>query len=204
MQLRGINYDTGFGGAVGDRSRVAFDPAVVRHELSVIAGDLHGTAVRISGDDSDRLELAAHAAVDVGLQVWFSPFPADLTSAELEPYFIGCARRAEEIRAWDPEIVLVLGCEMSLFCKGFVPGEYLLERIRNAADPAAWAEFRPEADFNQVLRDILASARKHFGGKITYASGDWEEIDWADFDFAAVDLYRSATFRTRRCSRASG
>ncbi|WP_410571234.1 hypothetical protein [Amycolatopsis sp. cmx-4-61] len=70
-------YDTGFGSAVGDRSRREFDPAVVRRELEIIAADLHCTAVRISGDDPDRLAVAAHAALDAGLRVWFSPFPMD-------------------------------------------------------------------------------------------------------------------------------
>jgi hypothetical protein len=192
MQLRGINYDTGFGGAVGDRSRREFEPAVVRRELEIIAADLHCDAVRISGDDPDRLALAAHAAIDAGLRVWFSPFPMDLTPPQLTPYFAGCARRAEEIRARDPETVLVLGCEMSLFCTGFVPGAFLLERLRNATDPAAWAGFDHQWDFGAMLRDLAGVARQHFGGQITYAAGDWEEIDWAEFDFAAVNLYRSA------------
>ena len=192
MQLRGINYDTGFGGAVGDRSRVAFDPAVVRREMAIIAADLHCDAVRISGDDPERLTLAAHAALDAGLRVWFAPFPMDLTPPQLQPYFADCARRAEEIRARDPETVLVLGCEMSLFCTGFVPGAYLMERLKNAMDPAAWAGFTPEWDFTEMLRDVVGVARRHFGGKVTYASGDWEDIDWSDFDFASVDLYRSA------------
>jgi hypothetical protein len=177
---------------VGDRSRVAFEPAVVRRELEIIARDLHCDAVRISGDDPDRLVLAAHAAVDAGLRVWFAPFPMDLTPPRLRPYLADCARRAEEIRARDPETVLVLGCEMSLFCTGFVPGAYLLERFRNAGNPEAWAAFSPEWDFAEVLRDITADARKCFGGKITYASGDWEDVDWSGFDFAAVDLYRDA------------
>ncbi|MDS0135301.1 MULTISPECIES: hypothetical protein [unclassified Amycolatopsis] len=192
MRLRGINYDTGFGGAVGDRSRRDFEPAVVRRELEIIATDLHCDTVRISGDDPSRLALAAHAAVDAGLRVWFSPFPMDLTPPQLTPYFAECARRAEEIRARDPETVLVLGCEMSLFCTGFVPGAVLMERLRNAMDPAAWAGFEHEWDFGAMLRDLVETAREHFGGQVTYAAGDWEEIDWTAFDFAAVNLYRSA------------
>ena len=192
MQLRGINYDTGFGGAVGDRSRIDFDPDVVRRELEIIATDLHCDTVRISGDDPDRIALAAHAAVDAGLRVWFAPFPMDLTPAQLLPYFENCAESAQEIWARDPETVLVLGCEMSLFCTGFVPGAYLMERIQNAMNPQAWVGHTPEMDFNEMLRGIAEVARKHFTGKVTYASGEWEDIDWSGFDFAAVDLYRSA------------
>jgi len=64
--------------------------------------------------------------------------------------------------------------------------------MRNAMDPNSWAGFSPEADFATVLREVVGVAREHFGGEITYASGEWEDIDWSPFDFAAVDLYRSA------------
>jgi hypothetical protein len=192
MQLRGINYDTGFAGAIGEGSRIDFDPAVVRRELEIIATDLHCTAVRISGGDPERIATAAHAAVDAGLQVWFAPFPVDLTPAQLTPYYETCARLAEQIRARDPETVLVLGCEMSLFCTGFVPGEHLVERLQNAANPQAWAQFTPAADFTAVLNGLVGLARQHFDGKITYAAGEWEDIDWTPFDFTSVDLYRSA------------
>ncbi|MEV4314305.1 hypothetical protein [Actinocrispum sp. NPDC049592] len=201
MQLKGINYDTGFGGATGDRSRVEFDPAAVRRELEIIATDLHCNAVRISGDDPDRITQAAHAAIDAGLQVWFAPFPIDLTPAQLEPYFERCARAAQEIWQRDHHTVLVLGCEMSLFCKGFVPGEVLFERLRNAMDPQAWANFTPETDFTRMLAGLLKQARKNFSGGITYASGDWEEIDWSGFDFASVDLYRDAGNADRYAER---
>ena len=192
MELRGINYDTGFGGLVGDRSRVAFEPDVVRRELAIIATELHCDAVRISGDDPERIGFAANAAVDAGLRVWFAPFPVDLTPAELLPYFERCARVAETIRARDPRTVLVLGCELSLFCTGFVPGDVMPQRIQNATNPVAWQGFTPAIDFNEMMRDVVALARKHFGGAVSYASGEWEDVDWAPFDFAGVDLYRSA------------
>ena len=84
------------------------------------------------------------------------------------------------------------GCELSMFCTGFVPGSSLMERVRNTSNPQAWGGYSPDADFAAVLRDVTEVAREHFGGDITYASGDWEEVDWSRFDFAAVDLYRSA------------
>ncbi|HEX5401843.1 MAG TPA: hypothetical protein VFX16_06035, partial [Pseudonocardiaceae bacterium] len=108
------------------------------------------------------------------------------------PYFEDCARRAAVLLARDPATVLVLGCEISLFCAGFVPGAHLLDRIQGAMNPASWAGFTPAADFTTVQRDVVAMARKHFGGSISYASGEWEDIDWSLFDFVGVDLYRSA------------
>lgn len=78
MRAKGISYDTGFlrGGTL---SRERFDPDVVRRELRVIRDDLHCTAVRVIGGDPERLELAAASAADLGLEVWFSPYPLELT-----------------------------------------------------------------------------------------------------------------------------
>jgi hypothetical protein len=43
--------------------------------MRVIRDDLHCTAVRITGGDPDRLELAATYAFETGLEVWFARSP---------------------------------------------------------------------------------------------------------------------------------
>jgi len=51
MRARGINYDTGF--LPGEeRSRKTFTVEAVRHDLAVIAEELHCDAVRISGGEA--------------------------------------------------------------------------------------------------------------------------------------------------------
>src|SRR5436305_4162616 len=98
MRRKGINYDIGFA-PIGDRlSRKSFDAAQVRREIEIIARDLHCTAVRISGRDPHRIALAAEYALNEGMQVWFSPFPTDMTAEELVPYFIEAAQLAEKLR----------------------------------------------------------------------------------------------------------
>ncbi|HEV8191810.1 MAG TPA: hypothetical protein VGP82_10045, partial [Ktedonobacterales bacterium] len=82
MQRKGINYDTGFTCIGAPSSREAFDPAQVRREIEIIARDLHCTAVRISGSDPQRITLAAEFALREGLEVWFAPFPCDMTAEE--------------------------------------------------------------------------------------------------------------------------
>ena len=58
MRNYGINYDTGIT-ADGDSSRKTFDDTVVQRELQIIASDLHATAVRVTGDDPQRLAQAS-------------------------------------------------------------------------------------------------------------------------------------------------
>ena len=45
---------------------------------------------------------------------------------------------------------------------------------------------------NEFLAGVVADARRRFGGRITYASGTWEPVDWTPFDIVAVDAYRDA------------
>jgi hypothetical protein len=58
MRAKGITYDTGFVHR-GVISRKRFDPEQVERELRIIRDDLHCTAVRVSGGDPGRIELAA-------------------------------------------------------------------------------------------------------------------------------------------------
>jgi hypothetical protein len=194
MRGKGINYDTGFFPG-GKSSRESFEDGVVRRELQIIADDLHCTAVRVSGGDPARLTVAGEHAAAAGLQVWFAPFPCDLTATQLLPYFADCAERAEDLRGRGADVVLVTGCELSLFAAGFIPGQDAYARIATLAspDPQLWATLSEvPRQMNAFLAEAAATARKHFGGRLTYASGPWEQVDWAPFDIVAVDAYRDA------------
>jgi hypothetical protein len=186
---RGINYDTGFAPA-GQTSRPNFDPAQVERELQVIAQELHCTSVRISGADPERIEIAARLAADAGLEVWFAPFPCELSREDTATILLDCAERAEKLRQSGAEVVLVTGCELSLFGAGFVPGYTFAERIPNLFSSDVGAVC---AELSGYLATVAADCRTRFGGKITYAAGPWEEIDWTPFDIVAVDGYRDVS-----------
>src|SRR5215510_5204450 len=124
MRVKGINYDTGFFNA-GTSTHEPFEPERIRREMRVIRDDLHCTAVRITGGDVDRLEAAAIAAADAGLEVWFCPFTNGLTQDELIALLADCADRAERLRRRGASVVLLTGSEVSLFTLGFFPGDTL-------------------------------------------------------------------------------
>ncbi|GAA4592354.1 hypothetical protein GCM10023194_53960 [Planotetraspora phitsanulokensis] len=193
MRARGISYDTGFvyDGAIGHEG---FDPEVVRRELRIIRDDLHCNAVRVMGGDPDRLELAAGHAADLGLEVWMSPYPLELTTDEMLALFADCAERAERIRQRGAEVVFVAGAEHSLMNKGFLPGDDTGERVGFLTRPDRAPEVLGELSgrINDFLAKAVAVVRERFGGRVTYASVPLERVDWALFDFMSVDLYRSA------------
>ena len=198
MHRKGINYDTGITPFGNRMSRESFEPGQVRREMEIIARDLHCTAVRISGLDPYRIALAAEYALGEGLEVWFAPFPCNLTADELVLSFVESAQVAETLRQQSPHVVFVLGCEMSLFNTGFIPGAQYLERIQTLMNPALLANVSVspeelEQRFNAFLARAVAAVRDHFLGPVTYASGTWENVNWSLFDLVSVDHYQDAS-----------
>jgi hypothetical protein len=201
MRGKGISYDTGFISNTRN-AREPFDPEVVKRELRIIRDDLHCNAVRIMGGDPERLEVAATYAADLGLEVWFSPYPLELTTDELLALFTDCAERAEQLRRRGAEVVFVTGAELSLMNKGFLPGDTFNERLDQLLNQPHHRrrELIPEvtARVNQFLTKATALVRERFGGKLTYAAiQQLERVDWTPFDFLSVDLYRSAEVADR-------
>jgi hypothetical protein len=199
MRNYGITYDTGIA-ADGQCTRKRFDAAVVRRELEIIATDLHATAVRLTGSDPRRLALAGREALATGMGTWLSPVPVGIGAGELPGYLARFAAEAERLRrACEGEVVLVLGCEISLWCAGFFPGDSVLDRIAAVSDPGL--QRKPEVmaalargleRTRQTLRAIVRAARAEFAGPVTYASAPWETVDWDLFDLVGVDAYRDA------------
>ena len=189
-----MTYDTGFV-RKGEISRERFDPEVVRRELAIIRDDLHCNAVQIIGGDPERLELTASYATELGLEVWFSPYPLELTTGEILSLFADCAERAERLRQGGAEVVFVAGVELSLMNQGFMPGGSVDERLGLLlSDPDRRRERLAEvsARVNDFLGKAVAVVRERFRGRITYAAIPVERVDWTPFDIVSVELIRSA------------
>ncbi|CAG7657133.1 hypothetical protein ACFQI7_34575 [Paenibacillus allorhizosphaerae] len=193
MRMRGVTYDTGFL-SEGTSTHPNFDAARVYREMEIIRRDLHCTAVRVTGGEPDRLEIAAQAAAAAGLEVWFSPFTNDLGQEELLAFLADCADRAERIRVTGVEVVMVTGAEHMLFTRGFLPGETLQERLATLSEPtvsrAAFAKL--PTLLNSFLARAVDVVRARFGGRVTYAALPTEPVNWEPFDYIAVDAYNSA------------
>ncbi len=189
MRAKGIGYDTGY--SMDGVTRRPFDHAVVRRELEIIRDDLHCTAVRPFGNELDQLEYAASYAAELGLEVWFSPFTHQLEPDEIHDVLLDAADRAERIRRRGAAVVFVAGAELSLFNKGFLPGDTFEERVGGllAGDRTGVAAL--PGRINGFLGRAVAAVRERFGGPVTYASVPLEGVDWTPFDIVSVDLHRN-------------
>jgi hypothetical protein len=198
---KGITYDTGFfRSGFTASTREPFDPEVVKRELRVIREHLHCDAVRVTGGDPDRLEIAATHAAEVGLEVWFSPFTCGLTTDELLDVLGDCAARAERLRHQGAEVVLLTGAELSLFTVGFLPGDSLGDRLGLLTAPGRLRELLVEvpARINDFLAKAVDVVGERFGGRLSYASLPFEGVDWAPFNVISTDAgYRSAEIADR-------
>ncbi|MGC1210277.1 MAG: hypothetical protein WA890_03275 [Micromonospora sp.] len=196
MRIRGVVYDTGVEMLPGRPSRPVFDPDQVRDDLRVIADELHANAVRLIGENLERLRLAAEAAAQAGLAVWLSPALPDATSAAARVQLASCAEFGERLRARGAEVVLVAGWEATLFMRGIVDGATAADRTATMTNPRRllWSTLRhgpfPYA-LNRHLRRAAATARARFAGPLTYAAMGLESVDWTPFDLVGVDHYRS-------------
>lgn len=199
MQHKGIHYDTGTvfrgpGYAISTRPR-ALDMTLVRRELEIIRHDLHANAVRVVGSDVKRLTAVSETALDLGLEVWFSPaffeYPPDETTSRL----VAAAQAAAPLVAAHPDrVVLVAGSELTLFTPDILPGRSVTERLQRLKGDPSLLE---AGKLTEYLATLVPPLRAAFGGPLTYASLAFEQVDWTLFDFVGIDHYRDDRVKNR-------
>ena len=188
LALRGICYDTGTRYVGGVSSREPWHLDDVERDMAAIASDLCCNSVAVFGSDLDRLVAAAGIAQRHGLAVSLQVRPIDTDRPGLLEAVAAAAEACSRLAA-DGPVTLNIGCELSLFMRGFLPGRTFLTRMKALA--FLWPTL-PLINFrlNRVLKAAAAVARTRFDGPITYAAGTWESVDWTPFDLVGVDLYR--------------
>jgi nitrogen regulatory protein PII-like uncharacterized protein len=200
IAVKGVNYDVG----VPKYSSTSLTSTKMTEEIGIIKNELHCNAVRIYGRDLNKLLECSNIALQAGLQVWFSPRCINATFQETLDYIKESSSAAEDLRKISPGIVYVIGNEFSLDLKGFVEGETTYERIENLSKPVYLLKnFLGQGinkELNSFLAESAAAARDNFKGEITYASGQWEKINWDLFDIISINYYRNRfnSFNYRR------
>jgi hypothetical protein len=195
VRIVGVNYDVGTPLAT-TRGTTRAEPgdAELERDLALVAGELGCTGVRISGADPGRLERAAAVALRHGLAVWLSPALHDLEADAALDVIAEVARAAERLRGAGPRVGVLVGCELSLFMRGFVPGDTLMERVSVFRRPWRLVPFMvregsPKRRLDAFLRRSVTVVRGITDVPVSYASGTWEPVGWDAMDAVGIDHY---------------
>jgi hypothetical protein len=161
MKRKGVCYDIGRE-MMGQNWRPDFDPKVIHRELEIIKNDLHCNAVRICGQDIDRLVIASEDALKQGFEVWLSPVLDDGSQKKTLEYIISAAAAAEKLRQrWPDQLVLIVGSELTFFMKGILSGNNFFERVGNPFSLALTIfKLKLLGTHNKPLNAFLAKANK--------------------------------------------
>ncbi|MFD0343078.1 abortive phage infection protein [Streptomyces sp. NPDC127117] len=184
LKHRGICYTVGAGETPG----TAWSTARMRADLRAIRNDLHATSIEVTGDGVDRLDATASEAAELGLHIWLQPTLGDRPASEILDHLAETGRHLERLRRQGARADLSVGCEFWLFVPGIVPGDDAQERIRNLME----GNFDPEQMMRRLSEFTARAAavgRSVFGGKLSYAAAQDDEVDWNLFDIVGIDYY---------------
>ena len=200
MKYKGINYDIGTEYSPDILTRNNLSEAVVGHDMDAIKNKLNCNSVRIYGKEPKSLIFAAEIALQYDLNVWLSPRLISENVENTLSYLKDIAAEFELLRLKYPnqELVFIIGGELTIDMDCFIQGDTLHERVTKLAKPLFFIKnalgIKPpyQKSFNQFLKAAASVVKKEFSGKLTYASAMWENVDWTDFDYISMNLYKAS------------
>ncbi|MEU0692870.1 abortive infection protein [Streptomyces niveus] len=195
LPWKGVNYNTGtdYSGLGPGSAEPHWSRPLFRRHMAAVRNELHCTSVNLYGTDIAGLTECAAAAAEEGLHVWLQPRLVEGAADATIAYLTEAAEATEKLRLRYGAVDLNVGCELTVFGSGIIPGRTHGDRAAKLPDPEWWTRL-PEfnAQLNQLLGRAQEAARTHFNGRISYAAGLWEDVDWTGFDFVGLNHYRTA------------
>ncbi|MEU8469795.1 abortive phage infection protein [Streptomyces sp. NPDC029006] len=184
LRHRGVVYTVGEGETPG----TAFSTARMREDIRVIRDELHADTVDVTGDGVERLTATAVEAAERGLRIWLQPTLGDAPERDILEHLAETGRFAERLRRQGAAVDLSVGCEFWLFVPGIVPGDTVLDRIRNLLD-GTLDPVEMQRRLDRFTAKAAAVGRSVFGGRLSYAAAQEDQVDWGLFDIVGIDYY---------------
>ena len=166
--------------------------------FSVMRYELGCNGIRLMGDCEEAMLRAARMCAAMGFEkILLSPFylrknkdpnsAGTVTFDEHRSNIVAFSKRAESLRTTVPQLVLVTGNELTMYCHGIVPGSWLEDR-RSRMTQGEYQRNKEQYDrmLNGNLSIIVNEIRSVFHGPITYAKPTWERVDWKRLGFDIV------------------
>ncbi|MEV0226037.1 abortive phage infection protein [Streptomyces sp. NPDC050704] len=181
---RGVVYTVGAGETPG----TAWSERRMREDIRVIGSELHADTVEVTGDGVERLNATASEVAERGLHVWLQPTLGDVPEKEILEHLAESGRHGERLRKQGARVTLAVGCEFWLFVPGIVPGDTVLDRIQNLLDGNVdWVQMQRR--LARFTAKAAAVGRSVFGGELSYAAAQDDDVDWNLFDIVGIDYY---------------
>jgi hypothetical protein len=184
LRHRGVVYTVG----AGERPGTAFSATRMRRDIRVIRDQLHADTVDVTGDGVERLTATAAEAAERGLHVWLQPNLGDAPQEDILEHLAQTGRFAERLRRQGASVDLSVGCEFWLFVPGIVPGDTILERVRNLQNGTVDFE-KTQRALDRFTARAAAVGRSVFHGRLGYAAAHDDQVDWRLFDIVGIDYY---------------
>lgn len=184
LRHRGVVYTVG----EGESPATGWNAQRMRADIRAIRQDVHADTVDVTGDGVERLAATAAEAAEQGLHVWLQPTLGDVPQRDILEHLAETGRVAQRLRRQGASVDLSVGCEFWLFVPGILPGETVLERVRNRLngtyDPVV-TQRRLDAFTARAAR----TGRSVFDGRLSYAAAQDDQVDWSLFDVVGIDYY---------------
>ncbi|GHE06266.1 abortive phage infection protein [Streptomyces alanosinicus] len=184
LRRHGVVYTVGEGETPG----TAFSASRMRKDIRAIRDELCADTVDVTGDGVERLTATAAEAAEQGLRIWLQPTLGDAPERDILEHLAETGRFAERLRRHGAAVDLSVGCEFWLYVPGIIPGDTVLERIRNlldgTVDPIAM-----QRRLDRFTAKAAAVGRSVFHGPLSYAAAQDDEVDWRLFDIVGIDYY---------------
>ncbi len=185
LRHRGVVYTVGAGETPG----TAWSAARMRADIRAIRDDLHADTVDVTGDGVERLTATATEAAELGLHVWLQPTLGDAPERDILEHLAETGRFAERLRRQGASVDFSVGCEFWLFVPGIVPGDTVLDRVRNLLNGTVDHD-RLQRRLRRFTAKAAKTGRSVFHGRLSYASApEIDKVDWSLFDIVGVDYY---------------
>lgn len=110
----------------------------MRGEIRAVRDALHCDSIAIDGTDLDRLVASATIALEDGLRVWIQPRLVQSSGADFFGRLAQAAAAAEVLRRRYSRVTFNVGCELSLFAPGVIPGADYHERAARMGTVLGW------------------------------------------------------------------
>jgi hypothetical protein len=172
----------------GETPVTGYSPARMRADIRTIRDDLHADTVEVTGDGVRRLNATATEVAERGMHVWLQPTLGDVPERDILEHLAETGRHAERLRRQGASVEFSVGCEFWLFVPGIIPGDTVLDRIENLLNGTVDME-RMQRRLDRFTARAAAVGRSVFHGRLSYAAGQDDKVDWNLFDVIGIDYY---------------